>query len=123
MIFSWVYEMTPEGLRREVYIDRSQSITPETGKKINTLIIVLLVLAIAGLVADRLIPESSVDTDIAAVETAEAPLPADDRSIAVLPFSDLSQDRVAAEVLKVREMENSGQLARAPEELPNILSL
>jgi len=97
LIFSWVYEMTSEGLRREVDIDRSQSITPDTGKKINTLIIVLLVFAIAGLVADRLIPESSVDTDVAAVELVEAPLPADDRSedrsIAVLPFSDLSQNQ------------------------------
>ena len=93
LIFAWVYEMTPEGLKREVDIDRSQSVTPDTGKKINALIIVLLVLAIAGLVADRLIPESSVDTDVAAVELVEAPLPADDRSIAVLPFSDLSQDQ------------------------------
>jgi TolB-like protein/Flp pilus assembly protein TadD len=93
LIFSWVYEMTPEGVKREVDVDRSQSITPDTGKKINTLIIVLLVLAIAGLVADRLIPESTVDTDVAAIDADEAPLPADDRSIAVLPFSDLSQDQ------------------------------
>jgi len=93
LIFAWVYEMTPEGLKREVDIDRSQSVTPDTGKKINTLIVVLLVLAIAGLVADRLIPESSVDTDVAAVDPVEAPLPADDRSIAVLPFADLSQDQ------------------------------
>ena len=93
MIFAWVYEMTPEGLKREVDIDRSQSVTPDTGKKINTLIVVLLVLAIAGLVADRLIPESSLDTDVAAVELAEAPLSVDDRSIAVLPFADLSPDQ------------------------------
>ena len=33
LIFSWVYEMTPEGLRREVDIDRSQSVTPDTGEK------------------------------------------------------------------------------------------
>ncbi len=93
LIFSWVYEMTSEGLRREVDIDRSQSVTPDTGKKINTLIIVLLVLAIAGLIADRLIPESSVDADVAAVDLAEVPLPANDRSIAVLPFADLSQNQ------------------------------
>ncbi len=59
--------MTPEGLKREVDIDRMQSVTPDTGKKINTLIVVLLVLAIGGLVADRLIPESSVDADDAAL--------------------------------------------------------
>jgi len=93
VIFAWVYEMTPEGLKREVDIDRSQSVTPDTGKKINTLTIVLLVLVIAGLVADRLIPESSLDTDVAAVELVEAPLSVDDRSIAVLPFADLSPDQ------------------------------
>jgi TolB-like protein/Tfp pilus assembly protein PilF len=93
LIFSWVYEMTPDGLKREVDIDRSQSVTPETGKKINTLIIVLLILAIAGLVADRLIPESAVDTNVTAAESVEVALPADNRSIAVLPFADLSQDQ------------------------------
>jgi TolB-like protein len=93
LIFAWVYEMTPEGLKREVDIDRSQSLTPNTGKKINTLIVILLILAIAGLVADRLIPESSVDTDAATVDSVEAPLPAADRSIAVLPFADLSQNQ------------------------------
>jgi len=101
VIFAWVYEMTPEGLKREVDIDRSQSVAPDTGKKINTLTTVLLVIAIAGLVADRLIPESSVDTEVAAVDVVEAPLPVDDRSengsddrfIAVLPFADLSPDQ------------------------------
>jgi TolB-like protein len=93
LIFSWVYEMTPEGLKREVDVDRSQSVTSDTGKKINTLIVVLLVLAIAGLVADRLIPESSVDTEVEAVDVVDAPLPVDDRSIAVLPFVDLSKDQ------------------------------
>jgi adenylate cyclase len=86
LIFSWVYEMTPEGLKREVDIERSQSVTPDTGKKIGKITTVLLVLAIAGLVADRLIPESSVDTEVAAVDES-----LDDRSIAVLPFADLSQ--------------------------------
>ena len=37
LVFSWVYEMTPEGLKREVDVDRSQSVTPDTGRKINTL--------------------------------------------------------------------------------------
>lgn len=93
LIFSWVYEMTPEGLRREVDIDRSQSVTTDTGQKINTVIVVLLVLAIAGLVADRLIPESTIDTNVVATETVEMASPVDDRSIAVLPFADLSQDQ------------------------------
>jgi len=95
VIFAWVYEMTPEGLKREVDIDRSQSVTPDTGKKINTVIVVLLLLAIGGLIADRLIPESPVTTEAVAVDAVESSSPdsesIDDRSIAVLPFTDLSQ--------------------------------
>jgi TolB-like protein/Tfp pilus assembly protein PilF len=59
MVFSWLYEMTPEGLKREKDIDRSQSVTPETGRKINVLIIVMLVLAIAAVVVDQLIGQVS----------------------------------------------------------------
>ena len=101
VIFAWVFEMTPDGLKREVDIDRAQSVTPDTGKKINTVIVVLLVLAIGGLVADRLIPEASVDADVAVddvVETSasvgdQVDVGPEDRSIAVLPFADLSQDQ------------------------------
>ena len=91
MLFAWVYEMTPEGLKREADIDRSKSITSSTGHKINTVIIVLLVLAIGGLVADRLIPEASVVTE--ATETAPEVAAIVDTSIAVLPFADLSADK------------------------------
>jgi TolB-like protein len=88
LIFAWVYEMTPEGLKREADIDRSESKTPETGKKINVVIVVLLVVAISGLIADRLIPEAGVAEDPVLAESPEAPI--DDLSIAVLPFADLS---------------------------------
>ncbi len=90
LIFAWVYEMTPEGLKREVDVDRTQSQTPETGKKINVVIVVLLVIAIGGLVADRLVPETTVEVDDVLVETTDAPI--EDLSIAVLPFADLSPD-------------------------------
>jgi TolB-like protein len=107
LIFAWVYEMTPEGLKREVDVDRSQSQTPETGKKINVVIIVLLVIAISGLIADRLIPETGVAEDPVLAESSEAPI--DDLSIAVLPFADLSptgdqeyfSDGIAEEILNV----------------------
>ena len=56
VIFAWAYEMTPEGVKRQAEVDRSLSITAETGKRINTLIIVLLVVAIAVVVLDRLLP-------------------------------------------------------------------
>jgi len=88
LIFAWVYEMTPEGLKREADVDRSQSATPATGKKINTVIVVLLVIAIGGLITDRLIPEPGVEADVVLAESPEAPI--DNLSIAVLPFADLS---------------------------------
>jgi TolB-like protein len=91
LIFAWVYEMTPEGLKREVDVDRSHSMTPETGKKINVVIVVLLVIAITGLIADRLIPESGVAGDPVLAESLEGrEAPIDTMSIAVLPFADLS---------------------------------
>jgi len=89
MIFSWVYEMTPEGLKRESQIDRTTSITAGTGHKINTVIVVLLVLAIAGLIADRLVPETT-DSSAVATEDATVPESISELSIAVLPFADLS---------------------------------
>ena len=91
LIFSWVYEMTPEGLKRETDVDRTSSITPDTGKKINTVIAVLLVLAIGGMVADRLIPESTTPTEEAEPATEALPT-VGEVSIAVLPFADLSEE-------------------------------
>src|SRR5215475_2721375 len=44
--FSWIYEITPEGLKRESEVDRSASITHVTGRRMDTLIVSMLVLAI-----------------------------------------------------------------------------
>ena len=38
LFFAWAFEMTPEGIKREHEVDRSQSITPHTGKKLNVMI-------------------------------------------------------------------------------------
>src|SRR5215472_17272544 len=46
IMFSWIYEITPEGLKRESEVDRSASITHITGRRIDYLIVGLLVLAI-----------------------------------------------------------------------------
>ena len=101
LIFAWVYELTPDGLQREKDVDRAQSVTVATGKRINAVIVVLLVLAIASVVADRLIPESvpvtespaqvgnSTDSEIVAEDAATI----DEASIAVLPFTDLSPEQ------------------------------
>ena len=59
LIFSWVYEVTPEGLKKQHEVDRKQSITHETGRKINYLIGALAVLAIVVVAAERFIPRTA----------------------------------------------------------------
>jgi TolB-like protein len=103
MIFSWVYELTPEGLKRERKVDRSQSITHQTGRKINVLIVVLLTLAIGVVAVDRLYParERSLESE----STQNLEKPASEKSselaarkfaatpvIAVLPFKAAGSD-------------------------------
>jgi TolB-like protein len=98
LIFSWIFELTPEGLKRERDIDRNQSIVNQTGRRMNTVVVVLLVLAIGGLVANRLIPRvvtpgdaetKSASTTLAVEEAATVQ---DENSIAVLPFVNMSGD-------------------------------
>jgi TolB-like protein/Tfp pilus assembly protein PilF len=111
VVFSWVYELTPEGIKREKDVDRSQSITGQTGQKINVLIIVLLALAIGAVALDRFMPrQMPAPTPVADEQFQEKPAetpaptdptilagskfaPAPDRSIAVLPFADMSPDK------------------------------
>lgn len=59
LIFSWVYEMTPDGLKREKDVDRSRSAKSNTGRKINILIIVMLALAIGAVTLDQLVDQVS----------------------------------------------------------------
>src|SRR5210317_1288811 len=49
IFFAWAFEMTPEGVKRESEVDRTQSITPNTGKKLNNAILVMMALAIVYL--------------------------------------------------------------------------
>ena len=47
LIFAWAFEMTPEGIKREKDVDRSESITPNTGRKLNYMITGLLAVGMA----------------------------------------------------------------------------
>lgn len=92
MIFSWVYEMTPEGLKRESEISPDASITAETGNKLNIAIVALLVIAIAVYSIDNFVLSSRTPPAATAVE-ADADAAAGQTSqpvIAVLPLQALS---------------------------------
>lgn len=57
LIFAWVYEITPQGLRKGVDVDQTQSIVYKTGQKLNAAVAVLAVLGVAALIGERLLPE------------------------------------------------------------------
>ena len=59
LVFSWAYEITPEGIKKEKDVDRSESVTRETAKKLDIAVIVLLVLAIGTVIVDRLVPDAT----------------------------------------------------------------
>ena len=46
VVVAWVYELTPEGIKREIEVDRSESVVRHTGRKLDRLIIVALVIAL-----------------------------------------------------------------------------
>jgi len=108
VIFSWIYELTPEGIKKESAIDRTQSITPETGRRLNYITIGMIVVGIAVVGIDRFFvpeqPAAQPATDRPAAssttpgdpgdETSPAPAATADEtpSIAVLPFADMSPD-------------------------------
>lgn len=121
LVFSWVFEMTPEGLKRETDVEVSPATKQQTTNKLNWATLIAALLAIGLMVVDRMIPEPApalARTAIAEnasnptgppkapVEMTEDPEPG---SIAVLPFEDLSpsgdqqyfSDGIAEEILNV----------------------
>ena len=47
LFLAWAFELTPDGVKREAEVDRTQSIRKETGQKLDRSIIVVLVIALA----------------------------------------------------------------------------
>ena len=106
LIFAWAFEMTADGLKKEKDVDRSQSITDVTGAKLNRTIMVVLILALGFFAFDKFVlgPKRDAqlvkETQLAAEQTAgpamtgsvpDADTP-EEKSIAVLPFVNMSDD-------------------------------
>src|SRR5262249_41831141 len=85
LILAWAFELTPEGIKRTEDVDLSKSIRRKTGRKLDFLIIAVLLLVIAGLLFQRFHPKVSP----AFPSSLE-------KSIAVLPFENLSEDKANA---------------------------
>ena len=89
LVFSWAFEITPEGIKRESEIESDKSTTHHTGRKIVALTIALAVIA-AGLLAFQLFRTRSTTPQ---ADIAGQAGPILDKSVAVLPFENLSSDK------------------------------
>jgi TolB-like protein len=94
VIFSWVFELTPEGLKREEDVAPEHSLTPQTGRRMDRTIIVVLVLALGYFAFDKFV--LAPRREVAPVSNAvpnESKSGINAKSIAVLPFENLSDEK------------------------------
>jgi TolB-like protein/Flp pilus assembly protein TadD len=96
LILAWAFEITPEGIKRERDVDRGQSITPQTGRKLIGITVVLAVIA-AGLFGFQLLRSrkavSPRESEAATDSRTSPALAIPEKSIAVLPFDNLSDEK------------------------------
>jgi adenylate cyclase len=99
LVFAWIYEITPEGIRLSEEVDPMRSIATQTGRRLDRVIISVLAIALSYFVADKFWLSKRVATGVTAASASTAaaslaPLGAavvSDRSVAVLPFVDMSE--------------------------------
>lgn len=88
LLFSWAFELTPEGIKREKDIPPGESITRHTAHKLDRMTVGLLFVVVLLVVVERMVPEedaSESEPEPVAAAVAE-------KSIAVLAFEDLSPE-------------------------------
>jgi len=101
LIFSWVFELTPQGLKRDEDVAPEQSIAPQTARRMDRMIIAVLVLALGYFAIDKFVLAPRREATLvaatsqshAALEPNPTPTAANAKSIAVLPFDNLSHEQ------------------------------
>ena len=102
-LFAWAFEMTPEGVKKTAEVDQSESITHSTGKKLNFVIMTALVVAVGYFIWERQqTPEPIIEASL-------------DKSIAVLPFVNMSSDEEQEWFADGLTEEILNSLARTPD--------
>jgi len=109
LIFSWAYELTAEGLKREKDVDRSKSITSRTGRKLDMVTIGMLVAVLLFVGLERTYFSRP------ASDTVTQSTQMDQNSIAVLAFEDLSPGRDQAYFAEGLSEELLNVLAQVPD--------
>jgi TolB-like protein/cytochrome c-type biogenesis protein CcmH/NrfG len=87
LVLSWVYEVTPEGIVKTSEVAPDRSIAHHTGQRLNYVIIGVLAIAVVFLLAQRWWLPRRPDQAAAAIS---------DKSVAVLPFANLSEEKANA---------------------------
>jgi TolB-like protein len=94
LIFSWVFELTPQGLKRDSDVAPEQSIAPQTARRMDRMIIAVLLLALVYFSFDKFVLAPKREAAQAALATKASVQRAGEtinkKSIAVLAFTDLS---------------------------------
>jgi TolB-like protein/tetratricopeptide (TPR) repeat protein len=104
VFFAWAFEMTPEGVKREADVDRTSSIAPQTGRKMDRNIIIAMALGLAYFAYDKFSspepveqPQSVTSTNVVEENPVETVIPqslqSKEKSVAVLPFINMSDDK------------------------------
>ena len=106
LLVAWVFELTPDGIKRTDEVPAAESKTPHTGRRLNQLTLVALLLAVAFIAYDKLPADRKPDPEA----TLEV-----DKSVAVLPFVDMSQNSDQDWLVDGFTEELLNALARLPE--------
>jgi TolB-like protein/Tfp pilus assembly protein PilF len=97
LIFSWLYELTPEGIRKDQEVDHSSSSARRSSKRFDRAIIVVLTLCVGYFAFDKFVLDPARDAEIARLSIEKGQAEAlemyyGESSIAVLPFENMSGD-------------------------------
>jgi adenylate cyclase len=97
LILSWIFELTPDGLRKDQEVDHQASSTLQNAKRLDRIILLVLALALGYFAFDKFVLDPARDVEIAEDARQEGRTEAmvesyGDNSIAVLPFTNMSSD-------------------------------
>ena len=92
MIFAWVFELTPQGLKRDAEVAPEQSIAPQTARKMERSILLIFAIALVFFAFDKFYLAPKRDAALLAGTVHTATASDTPRSIAVLAFDDLSAE-------------------------------
>jgi TolB-like protein len=122
LIFAWAFELTPDGIKKTRDVNVATSVTASTGRRLDFVIIAALVVALGYFIWERQAPVEEADTEPLAESVAEdaAGEPAEAegvsrRSIAVIPFVNMSSDKEQEWFADGLTEEILNSLARTPD--------